>query len=173
MFFAPTIRKASKDDTEELRHLCIETFYNRWKSTNTEDDLQIYIKEHFSYERILGDLSNKDVVYLVAELNEQFVGYTKLNKNKSDGDLGNLKAIEIQRMYVLDGFVGKNIGTNLMNAALNLAKDELFEVAWLGVWDENVLAVKFYKNFGFVEYGEHDFILGNDITTDILMKKYL
>jgi len=44
---------------------------------------------------------------------------------------------------------------------------------WLGVWEENPRAIKFYKKNGFVEFDKHTFVLGEDEQTDILMKKIL
>jgi ribosomal protein S18 acetylase RimI-like enzyme len=41
---------------------------------------------------------------------------------------------------------------------------------WLGVWDQNVKAIEFYRRQGLSEFSKHDFLLGNDQQTDILMK---
>jgi ribosomal protein S18 acetylase RimI-like enzyme len=41
---------------------------------------------------------------------------------------------------------------------------------WLGVWEENQKAIRFYKKNGFVEFGKHIFRLGDDDQTDIMMK---
>ena len=44
---------------------------------------------------------------------------------------------------------------------------------WLGVWEENKRAIRFYQKNGFVEFDKHIFILGKDAQTDILMRKKL
>jgi ribosomal protein S18 acetylase RimI-like enzyme len=44
---------------------------------------------------------------------------------------------------------------------------------WLGVWEENPRAIRFYQKLGFVEFGEHIFQLGDDAQRDVLMKKKL
>jgi ribosomal protein S18 acetylase RimI-like enzyme len=41
---------------------------------------------------------------------------------------------------------------------------------WLGVWEENPRAIRFYQKQGFVEFDQHIFQLGEDAQTDILMK---
>ena len=41
---------------------------------------------------------------------------------------------------------------------------------WLGVWEENLRAINFYKKNGFSEFSKHVFRLGNDEQTDIMMK---
>jgi ribosomal protein S18 acetylase RimI-like enzyme len=44
---------------------------------------------------------------------------------------------------------------------------------WLGVWEHNEHAISFYKKFGFEQFGDHIFMLGNDAQTDLLLKKNL
>ena len=41
---------------------------------------------------------------------------------------------------------------------------------WLGVWEKNTKAIRFYKKNGFIEFDKHIFNLGNDEQTDIMMK---
>lgn len=43
------------------------------------------------------------------------------------------------------------------------------DVVWLGVWERNARAIAFYKKYGFVERGEHVFLLGHDRQRDIVM----
>ncbi|TSA49471.1 MAG: GNAT family N-acetyltransferase [Sphingobacteriales bacterium] len=167
------IKKGSYTVAESLRNLCCETFYNKWKSTNTETDLQTYMNEFFSIEKLTEELNDNRIIYLLAQNANQLIGYTKLNRNKADGDLGNLKSIELQRMYVKEEFTGHGIGQQLMNSAIEIASTDKFKVMWLGVWEQNTEAIKFYKRFGFEFYGSHQFVLGEDITTDLLMKKIL
>jgi ribosomal protein S18 acetylase RimI-like enzyme len=41
---------------------------------------------------------------------------------------------------------------------------------WLGVWESNPRAIRFYEKQGFVEFDQPIFQLGDDAQTDILMK---
>jgi len=47
------------------------------------------------------------------------------------------------------------------------------DYVWLGVWEENLRAISFYKKNGFEEFDKHIFKLGDDEQTDIMMKKKL
>jgi len=58
----------------------------------------------------------------------------------------------------------------LYNNAIKIAKQKNAEYVWLGVWEENYRALKFYKKNGFVEFDKHIFKLGNEEQTDIMMK---
>ena len=64
-------------------------------------------------------------------------------------------------------------GNHLMEACLNLARQGGHKVIWLGVWEHNPRAISFYEKWGFEKFGSHLFMLGNDLQTDLLMKKNL
>jgi ribosomal protein S18 acetylase RimI-like enzyme len=60
-----------------------------------------------------------------------------------------------------------------MDACLELAKTRKYDVMWLGVWEFNPRAQRFYEKNGFRIVGKHTFILGSDPQTDLLMQKDL
>jgi diamine N-acetyltransferase len=61
-----------------------------------------------------------------------------------------------------------------MNLVLKYAADHAYEVVWLGVWEHNKKAQKFYAKYGFVNSGHtHDFPIGNTPQTDQWFWKYL
>ncbi|WP_139145003.1 MULTISPECIES: GNAT family N-acetyltransferase [Sphingobacterium] len=73
----------------------------------------------------------------------------------------------------LQDYHGKKVGQILYEKALEIALKKKSIYVWLGVWEENPRAIKFYKKNGFVEFDKHTFVLGEDEQTDILMKKIL
>ena len=70
-------------------------------------------------------------------------------------------------------FLGQKIGQILLNKAIEIGKKKNLEFLWLGVWEENHRALKFYKKNGFEIFGKHDFVLGEDVQTDLLMKRLI
>jgi diamine N-acetyltransferase len=94
----------------------------------------------------------------------------KINFKEAQTELKENKTIEIERIYVLKDFYGKNVGQLLYDKAIKIAKQKNVEYVWLGVWEENPRAINFYKKNGFVEFDKHIFKLGNDEQTDIMMK---
>ncbi len=60
-----------------------------------------------------------------------------------------------------------------MNEILSIAVQQEKDTLWLGVWKENSKAISFYKKWGFEIFDECDFVLGNDLQKDWLMKKGL
>ena len=79
--------------------------------------------------------------------------------------------MEIERIYVLKKYHGQKVGQKLFDTAMSTAKREKKKYVWLGVWENNQRAIRFYQKNGFVEFGTHTFILGTDKQTDLMMKK--
>lgn len=52
-----------------------------------------------------------------------------------------------------------------------LAKGEGFEMLWLGVWEDNEVAIGVYEKLGFGKVGEHDFVIGEVVQRDFIMVK--
>ena len=100
----------------------------------------------------------------------EVIGYLKINHGQSQTELKDATAMEIERIYVLKEFHGKNIGQLLFEKAIALAIQKNANYVWLGVWEENPRAINFYKKNGFVEFDKHIFVLGDDEQTDIMMR---
>lgn len=132
-----------------------------------------YLDEGFSVAKLTAELNDPNAEFYFAMLNNSVIGYLKLNFGRSQTELKDDKAVEIERIYVLKAFQGKNIGQLLYTKALDVARQKNAAYIWLGVWEENPRAIKFYKKNGFVEFDKHIFKLGNDEQTDIMMKLIL
>jgi ribosomal protein S18 acetylase RimI-like enzyme len=63
------------------------------------------------------------------------------------------------------------VGQLLYDQALETAQSLNKSYLWLGVWEENLRALNFYRKNGFVEFGSHTFSLGEEDQTDLMMKK--
>jgi len=61
----------------------------------------------------------------------------------------------------------------MMRKCIDIALEKNYHTIWLGVWEHNQRAIDFYKRWGFKKFDEHDFILGNDVQKDWLMKKLI
>jgi ribosomal protein S18 acetylase RimI-like enzyme len=88
----------------------------------------------------------------------------------SQTELNDNTALEIERIYVTQAYQGKKVGQKLYEKAIQVAKDREVEYIWLGVWEENHKAIRFYTKNGFTAFDKHIFKLGDDVQTDIMMK---
>ena len=83
------------------------------------------------------------------------------------------RPIELSRLYSHQEYIGKGVGQNLMDECLERAKRHDHDVMWLGVWEYNPRAQRFYEKNGFRVVGKHVFQLGTDPQTDLLMQREL
>lgn len=160
-------------DIDQLQQIGRQTFYETFSAANTEENMNKYLEEGFSLEKLTAELNDKNSEFYFAKLNDHVVGYLKLNFGPSQTELKDDKALEIERIYVLKEFHGKNVGQLLYKQAMQIARQKNAYYVWLGVWEENPRAINFYKKNGFVAFDKHVFKLGDDEQTDIMMKLQL
>lgn len=165
-----TIRKVNVQDIEKLKAIGKLTFAETFSSENSEEDMREYLEVGFSTDKLKTELTDRNAEFYFAELENKVIGYLKVNFGQSQTEIKDKNALEIERIYVLKEFHGKKIGQNLYNKAIELAKEKNMEYVWLGVWEQNPRAIRFYEKNGFVAFDKHIFRLGKDDQTDIMMK---
>ncbi|MEI8112229.1 MAG: GNAT family N-acetyltransferase [Bacteroidia bacterium] len=162
--------KALQSDIAELQEIGRQTFFETFADCNTEENMQKYLSESYSLEKLTNEISNVSSEFYLASLNKKTIGYLKINFDQAQTEFKDKQSLEIERIYVLKEFHGKKIGQLLYNHALQVAMLKNSNYVWLGVWEENARAISFYRKLGFVEFDKHIFRLGEDEQTDILMK---
>ena len=167
------IRRVTLNDIDQLQKIGRQTFFETFSAGNTEENMKKYLEEGFSLERLTAELNDENSEFYFATLDNTVIGYLKLNFGPSQTELKDDKALEVERIYVLKEFQGKKVGQLLYEKAMQIASQINAEYVWLGVWEENPRAIKFYKKNGFVEFDKHIFKLGDDEQTDIMMKLQL
>ena len=164
------INKITQKDISELQNICIQTFRETFAEVNTTENIEKYVTESFAVDKLMKELSNPDTQFFFAKLEQQVIGYLKINFGQAQTELKGENSLEIERIYVLKAFHGKKVGQVLYEKALDVAKQTNANYIWLGVWEKNERALQFYKKNGFVEFDKHIFKLGADEQTDIMMK---
>lgn len=164
------IKKVTVSDIDQLQKIGRQTFYETFATGNTEENMTKYLEEGLSAEKLTTELNDHNAEFYFASLNDNVIGYLKLNFGQSQTELQDDKGLEIERIYVLKDFHGKKVGQLLYDKAIEVAKEKKPDYIWLGVWEENPRAINFYKKNGFVEFDKHIFKLGNDEQIDIMMK---
>lgn len=167
------IQKVTLNDIDQLQKIGRQTFSETFSGDNSEEDMKKYLDENFSIEKLTDELNNKNSEFYFAKLENTVIGYLKLNFGESQTELKDNKALEIERIYVPKEFHGQSVGQILYEKAIQVAKQKDVDYVWLGVWEENLRALSFYKKNGFTEFDKHIFKLGNDEQTDIMMKPQL
>lgn len=158
------------ESIDTLQALSIETFKDTFGAENSEVDMEKYVKENLSREVLTAEIENTDSYFFMGVIDGTPVGYLKLNKGDAQTEKQGVESIEIERIYVRKPWIGKGIGGLLIDYAVNFAVQNHFPRLWLGVWERNERAIKFYEKKGFNSFADHIFTLGNDAQRDVLME---
>ena len=167
------LRRVTVNNIGQLQKISKQTFLETFAADNKEENITRYLEEGFTTEKLGEEVKNENSEFYFAQLGDAVIGYLKLNSGDSQTELKDQKALEIERIYVLKEYHGQKVGQLLYEKALEIARQENVDYVWLGVWEENPRAIRFYKKNGFIEFDKHIFKLGDEEQTDIMMKLQL
>lgn len=162
------IKRAQVQDAFKLSELGRTTFVETFGKDNTPEDLAQYVENTYTQQKQINEISAPNNIIEIAWVGDKAVGFLYLKEGKVNPSVSGKNPVELLRLYVDSSFHGKKVGAALMNRAIDLAKEKGFKTLWLGVWENNLKAQKFYKNFGFQRVGAHIFQLGSDEQTDYI-----
>jgi diamine N-acetyltransferase len=167
------IRYGNTADAVLLSELGARTFYDTFAKDNTPENIKQHLENSFSEQIQFNELSQPDIIFLIAENDHSPIGYAQLMIDGREESIKGEKTLEIRRIYVSQDYIGTGSGKELMDACLAEARQRGCDSIWLGVWEKNPRAIHFYKKFGFVEVGTHIFAVGDDPQTDLIMELML
>jgi len=157
-------------DLDILLKISRDTFIVAFEKNNDPKDFQDYISKAFKKETIRAELLNPNSTFYLVYSEETLVGYFKLNEKDAQNEQFETASMELERIYVLEAFQGKHIGKQVLLKAIELAKAKHLHFLWLGVWQENTNAVRFYERHNFKIFSEHPYYIGKDKQMDWLMR---
>lgn len=170
------VAKCNPETAAQLASVGRQTFHDSFAADNKPEDMTAYLATTFGPALQLAELQRPDTVFLLARMQQDVVGYAKLRFNSTLGIEPGKKPdvrLEIERLYVLEEWIGTGLGAALMRRAIEEARAKSCRSVVLGVWEKNARALAFYQRFGFKLIGQHDFLLGSDVQTDLILRKGL
>jgi diamine N-acetyltransferase len=170
-----TIRRVLPGDEAVLSTIAKKTFYDAFTGTCTEDDMQQFLEQHFNEVQLAKEISTPGDYCFFAEVEGQPAGYIRFMEDYSGfTEMKQWKALELKRIYVLKEYHGRGVAQQLMELYLQYAIENGYKALWLGVWEHNKQAQKFYEKYGFVNSGHpHNFPIGSTPQTDFWFWKFL
>ncbi|AYU55713.1 GNAT family N-acetyltransferase [Staphylococcus debuckii] len=167
------IVRVTTDDIKELQTISFRTFDDTFREMNHPDKLKDYLNNAFTYDKLQREVEHPNSYFYFLYDNDKIVGYLKLNVGAAQTEDIASDALEVERLYILKNYQHHGYGKKLMNFAINFAVEEGKQSIWLGVWEKNENAIKFYEHFGYKKVTEHEFKMGDEIQTDIIMAQNL
>jgi ribosomal protein S18 acetylase RimI-like enzyme len=167
------IHLVQKDDLLALQEISRQTFFDTFSEVNTKEDMNQYLEVNLALDQLSKELDNPATSFFFAKRNNEILAYLKLNEAKAQTEKRNIPSMEIERIYVRKEYQNRGVGQFLLDLSIQITKDKQLKLIWLGVWEDNVSAIRFYERNHFQFFGKHSFMLGSDVQIDLLMERQL
>lgn len=163
-----TIRLATVADAAVLQDLACRTFYDTFKGTADEEDFPAAFAVWFNIpalEARITDLLTE--VFLAEDARGTPAGFAIFRRHKPPFPAEHAEGFELQNLYLEQWAHGTGLAQSLMRLYFERAQSHNLNFLWLGVWEHNYRAQRFYTKMGFTYTGyDHPFPIHNTPQTD-------
>eukprot|EP01124_Arcella_intermedia_P014849 TRINITY_DN21405_c0_g1_i1.p1 TRINITY_DN21405_c0_g1~~TRINITY_DN21405_c0_g1_i1.p1 ORF type:complete len:182 (+),score=54.80 TRINITY_DN21405_c0_g1_i1:41-586(+) len=175
-----SIKRLQYEEIPQLLELAKRLYSDTFAKYNTESDMALFFSENYTLQKFESEYSEPLSEIYVAICQDgrnegkgkpNMIGYMRLRVNHEVADELGRNTLEIQRIYVDKEYHGRKVGELLLEKAFQVAEERKVDWIWLGVWEKNDRACRFYTKFGFEKFSSHVFQLGEDAQTDWLLKR--
>lgn len=163
-----TYRDATPDDAATVEKLFRESFVDTFGHLYDPSDLATFLGEA-SVAAWREELEDPAMRLRLAEDGALAAGFARVGPGPIPKK-ASAPAIELRQLYVLPPWKGKGVSPVLMDWAIATAKSAGARHLYLSVFTENHRARRFYERFGFVEEGPYQFLVGNHVDEDVVMR---
>ena len=167
----PAIRHAEAHDAAALADLAERTFRMTFAPHNSDANMQAHCDRTYGTAFQAAEIADPARVTVVADDKGMLVGYAQLRLDRPTPCVVAARPAEIQRIYVDAPWHGRGIAQALMASMLEHARIAGADRVWLGVWEHNPRARRFYEKSGFALAGDHAFVLGHEVQRDVVMSR--
>ncbi|TKB43252.1 GNAT family N-acetyltransferase [Thalassotalea mangrovi] len=165
------IRTATCEDAKALCEFMEQSFRDTFAEFNTPEDMDAYCRKHFSHAQQRDEIQNPGIITRLMLASANIAGYVQLRPGNAFEHCPLSNPMHLDRIYVAREFLGMGVADSLFLDSMQQAQALNCDGIWLGVWEHNPRAIRFYQKLGFVECGDTRFWLGNDKQRDLLMLK--
>ncbi len=158
------IRRAIASDAAALAELAARTFADTFAAQNRPEDIEEYLAKTYGEALQRREIEDPSIVTLLVEDGGVLVAFAQLRRSSAKHG-----QVELARLYVHGEHHGRGIAQRLMDASVDVARELGGATLWLGVWEHNARAIRFYEKCGFRDAGSQPFLLGSDLQTDRVM----
>ncbi len=167
----PLIRPAILADVDVLCRLGATSFRETYRSISDPHEVDQYADQHFTRAKVEAWLRNPHARTLLAFAAGEPAGYAHVRRGAVPACVADREAVELSRLYLLASAQGTGLGSALIAAALVEVAALGGRTVWLGAYDRNAKALRFYARHGFVHVGTHAFEFGGQIHADPVLTR--
>jgi ribosomal protein S18 acetylase RimI-like enzyme len=153
------IVKATTKEAKYLAKIAAETFLVSHGKSASKVDIENYVYQNFSEQIFHRELSNPKLEYYLIYHKNSLAGFSKVVFNVQNQNIKPNNCTKMERLYLLKAYHGLQLGKELLEFNIQLAKENNQTGIWLYVWVQNHRAISFYTKMGFVNVGKFDFVI--------------
>ncbi|MFC4541150.1 GNAT family N-acetyltransferase [Halosolutus amylolyticus] len=152
------LRRATATDVDAIREIAETSWRTDYPDILNREAIEDGIDEWYDPDRIQAELAEDDAVVLVAELDDEPVGFAHAIRQQRTG--------YILRVYVAPDARGRGVGSALLTSArdalLTRGVDDVRAMVLAGNEPGNA----FYEEFGFEKVDEQETVIGGETYTE-------
>jgi GNAT superfamily N-acetyltransferase len=168
-----SLRHATADDLPAYGAFLRRIFEATYGPAHPPERMARHLDERFSDEQLRAELADPAHTLLLMEMRGVLSGFALLHASAAPPEVVGARPVEVARFYVGTEWHGHGLATLLMASALQVARDAGHDVAWLGVWERNPRAIRYYQKEGFRIIGRNVYVFGGQAEDDHLMARSL
>jgi ribosomal protein S18 acetylase RimI-like enzyme len=153
-------RDATQQDAAALADFWRETFSATFGALYPVADLKAFIAQSYGESLQAAEVADPDTHNRLALDGARIVGAAKLGAFKLPIAPNCAHPLELHRLYVAEDAKGAGVADALMSWALDRARRRGAEAVYLGVYQSNERAQRFYARHGFEIVGDYLFEVG-------------
>lgn len=152
------VREANSLDANTIALLGRVTFNESHSQyIKNKKDVLDFCNSSFNVHKIKKELEDKDLIFWIIFYDELPVGFAKVILNNANEFIKNKKACKLDKIYILNDFLGMKLGNKLHETIIKKMKTLEFDVIWLVTYILNYKAIQFYESHQYKKVGFVDF----------------
>jgi ribosomal protein S18 acetylase RimI-like enzyme len=156
------IREWTQADIPAVRHITWETWIATYAAFVPGEDLRAYFDAHYTEEALAALMTDPANGGFLATAGAVPAGFVRTHWEEKE------ERFYVSSLYVLPQFQGKGIGGELMAASEQKALARGVQAVWLGVMEQNVRTLEWYRKTGFTFVEEAPFTMGNSTINHLI-----
>lgn len=168
-----TYRDATIADAAALAEISRETFVATFGALYPVADLKHFLAHAYGADIQAAELADPQTRHRLAECEGALIGFAKMGAFKLPCDTDGRRAAELHRLYLIADAKAQGVSDTLMDWTIAQARAMAAQDLYLGVYQGNARAQRFYTRFGFEIVGEYQFAVGSIRDPEYIMRRRL
>lgn len=168
---ALAIRRATPADAAALAAIATATFTEAFGHLYPPEDLDAFLRESYAVDRQRIILEHPGYAVWLLEDDGVAVGHAAAGPCGLPNPAVRPGDGELKRLYVLAKYQNGGWGGHLFRSAMDWLLADGPRTLWIGVWENNLGAQRFYARHGFTKVGEHTFPVGRVVDREFTLRR--